>query len=281
MDFDSRAASLTREISPEWSSAAITNHQENLIQLVVELVNEYGVINHQRKRNDFGELGSAPFSVLAFHNKFLRQIRNAFVQGAYYPALTGACALGERILNHLIFKFRDGFKSSPHYKKIRAKKSFDNWDKTSQILSDWNILLPETTEHFVELKEIRNNTIHFRPETDQNDRQLALDAIQILQNIIRDQFPAFGPQPWFIPDIKGASFIKKEAEEWPFVQKIYIESGNCALVGPHHRLEIKQDGAGNLLWLIHDEHQYEDVEVSDQEFAELYNQGRRSPSLDR
>jgi hypothetical protein len=55
--------------------------------------------------------------------------------------------------------------------------------------------------------------------------------------IISKQFGAFGPQPWFISDIPGASYIKKEAERNPFVHKILIP--NCYFVGPYHKLELE------------------------------------------
>lgn len=48
------------------------------------------------------EIGSKPFSVVSFHNRFFGQVRHAYVVGAAYPAATGTCALGERVLNHLV-----------------------------------------------------------------------------------------------------------------------------------------------------------------------------------
>jgi hypothetical protein len=45
--------------------------------------------------------------------------------GSYYPALTGACALRERILNHLMLTLRDGeiylkkdWESNPFVKRV-------------------------------------------------------------------------------------------------------------------------------------------------------------------
>jgi len=48
--------------------------------------------------------------VIAYHNSFLRRVRDAFASGNYYPALTAGCALGERILNHLILDLREEFR---------------------------------------------------------------------------------------------------------------------------------------------------------------------------
>jgi hypothetical protein len=61
-------------------------------------------------------------------------------------------------------------------------------------LESWDIL-PEAAKQFRCLKDMRNKSIHFRPEVDDNDRDLALDAIICLREIIRIQFGAFGSQP--------------------------------------------------------------------------------------
>ena len=60
-----------------------------------------------------------------------------------YPALTGACALGERILNYLILNLRDDFHSTPEYKQVYRKDSFDQWDAPINALASWGVLLPE------------------------------------------------------------------------------------------------------------------------------------------
>jgi hypothetical protein len=64
---------------------------------------------------------------VAFHNVFFNQVRDSFVIGSYYPALTAACALGERILNHLVLGLRDSFRTAEEYKRVYRKDSFDNW----------------------------------------------------------------------------------------------------------------------------------------------------------
>ena len=54
-----------------------------------------------------------PFSVIAYHNLFLEQTREAFVMGHDYPALTGSCALGEKILDPFVLRLRDDYTSHP------------------------------------------------------------------------------------------------------------------------------------------------------------------------
>jgi hypothetical protein len=207
-------------------------------------------------------LESKPLSVLAFHNRFYEQVRSAFVIGAYYPALTAACALGERILNHLLLSLRDDYSSTPEYGAIYRKESFDNWDVPISTLESWDILLPEVAEQFRRLKDMRIKAIHFRPEVDSNVRELALEAILCLRDIISSQFSGFGPQPWFITSIPGEIYIKKDWEGKPFIRKVYLP--NCILVGPKHRIETLIPRL-----VVNDNFRYEDRQVTDEEFSEL------------
>ena len=95
-DFDSRAHSL-EPIQNQWDNDVKEQHIENRKTTIAGLIFQYGERNIDAKVQNFTDLKYKPFSVSAFHNKFLEQIRNAYVIGSYYPALTGACALGERI----------------------------------------------------------------------------------------------------------------------------------------------------------------------------------------
>jgi hypothetical protein len=76
-------------------------------------------------------------TVLAYHNQFFDQARRSFVIGAYYPALVSACALGERILNHLILDLRGFYKNKPEYRQVYRKESFDNWQIPVDTLEAW------------------------------------------------------------------------------------------------------------------------------------------------
>lgn len=193
LDFDLRVNTLTLEIKDEWEEKVKELHKEN--QKIVEegLVEDFGNHEFDIKRQNFVDLGDKPFSVLAFHNRFFQQVRRAFVIGSYYPALTAACALGERILNYLILMLRDDFKSSERYKRVFRKGSIDDWDFAIDTLESWDVLLTEVVTAFRELKSARHNAIHFQPEIDRNDRQLALDAIQNLRTIIAKQFRSLRP----------------------------------------------------------------------------------------
>jgi len=266
-DFDSSATVLTVEIRDEWDEHTKELYRNNKRRIKEGLIHEYGEHQADQKLQNLGDLGSKPLSIVAFHNRFADQVRRAFIVGANYPALTGACALGERILNHLVLALRKDFRSTPEYKKIYRKHSFDDWALAIDTLESWQVLLPEVVKAFRELAKIRHRAIHFNPEVDRNDRALALKAIGCLYDIISTQFGAFGRQPWFIPDIPGESYIKRDAETEPFVRSIYLP--NCRRVGPKHRLEL--DGC---VFNVRDDTKYEDREISDEEFRGLRKRAR-------
>ena len=272
-DFDTRATVLNQEIRPEREPSVRQLWEENIASIQAGLQREFGELNADAKLQNFIDLGPRPFSILAFHNGFSAQARNAFVVGAYYPALTGACALGERMLNHLILRLREYFRSTDEYKRVYRKDSFDRWQVPITTLSSWGVLLPESAQAFTDLEEVRNRAIHFHPDTDKNDRTMALEAIRILDRIITVQFPMMGLQPWFIPDTPGESYISREWEHHPFIREVYLP--NCLHVGPEHSIEQLFPKL-----IVRDRDDYPDTAISDARFRELRTGGASSAAPD-
>jgi hypothetical protein len=268
-DFDTRARTLTRQINDEWDKKVKEGHYENRKKVTEHLIAEFGELEGDAKIENFIALDAKPPSIPWFHNLFFNQIRNAFVIGAYYPALTGACALGERILNYLMLILREDFKGTPEYKRIYQKNSFYDWDILIKTLKSWEVLLPDVVENFYRLKEIRNKAIHFQPETEGNDRDLALEAINCMKAIIGDQFSSFGSQPWFITGIPGEVYIKSSWKKKPFISKIYLP--NCILVGYKHEILSFMPKV-----MINDKFKYSDLQITDDEFCRLRTEREKS-----
>jgi hypothetical protein len=229
-------------------------------RLQQDFFHEFGRDKSDVKLKNFKDLGPTHFSIVAFHNRFLRQIQTSFVMEAYYPALTAACALGERVLNHLLISLRDDFRGSPQFKEVYRKDSFDDWTKAIDVLESWEVLLPEAVNQYRELYRLRVQAIHFRPDLDLDAREPALKAIKTLKAIIDSQFSGFGTQPWFITQVPGEIYIKNDWVSNPFVRRIYLP--NCCLVGPNHRV------VSAFPLRIEDE-EYDDRDISDDEFCAL------------
>lgn len=264
-DFDTRAVLLNTKIEESWEESIKHQWVANKSSITEGLKRQFGEIDHQRKVQNFTDLGVKPFSIIAHHNSLFAQVRNAFVIGAYYPALTGACALGERILNHLVIDLRDCFRETQEYKHVHRKKSFDDWKLAVQTLAAWDVLLDEVKQEFEKLEKLRHRSIHFSPETYPNLRADALAASIHIREIVGTQFGVFGTQPWFIEGVMGASFIKKEFQSRPFISKCYL--AQSPFVGIRNAIEFDQSGHAKFL----DIHDYGDGQMTDEEFRDAFN----------
>lgn len=231
-DFDLRATSLEVEVKPDWDPAVVEQWNRIKDNIRAGLIAEFGSSGSARKVENFLAIGPLSMSIVSYHNALHRQVRNAFVLGAYYPALVGACALGERVLNHLILDLREFYADTPEYHRVGRKQSFDNWSVAIDALEAWGVLLPDAVRHYRALAKLRNRSVHFDPETYGRLREDALAAVVGVREILDQQFSTFAIRPWFIGDALGSCFIGKAYETDPFVRTYFIP--NCFFVGPHH-----------------------------------------------
>src|ERR1700683_3125811 len=248
-----------------WDEQTKTMHLENRERIIEALKRQYGTEQFDVRLKNFQKLGDAPMSIVSYHNLFYRQTREAFIVEAYYPALTGACALGERILNHLILDLRDSFRSRETYKQVHGKQSIDDWDRAVSVLEDWVVLEPGVGTHFRRLKALRHKSLHFNAQTYTHARDDALEALQCLKSIIVGQFAAFGAQRWFIPGTKGACFLREASESDPFVKTFYLKQ--CPYLGYRYSLKFVPGGAGMDFEL----ESYEQRAITDEVFCNLFN----------
>lgn len=265
VDFDYRANTLRLPIEESWEESVKAQHRAAREAIAKGLAEEFGSAYIDKKIENFVAIGASPASIIAHHNVLLRQVRGAFVAGNYYPALTGACALGERILNHLIIDLRDDYTTTPEYKKVHGKGSFDDWGKAIAVLTAWGVLQPNAAKAFADLEALRHRSLHFNADTVTRLRDEALRAIGYLSTIVEQQFSAFGSRPWFIEGTPGVCFIKKEWECAPFIRRYYLPI--CPKVGYLYSWETAGGG-----WQAVDYERYEgEREVTDEEFRDLYN----------
>ncbi|WKW52070.1 hypothetical protein [Rhodomicrobium lacus] len=267
-DFDSTPTSLD-DPGEHWQEDVKALHIENRNREIERLKAEYGERHYALVIQNTKDLGSKAFSIISYHNLMHDQARRAFVSGLYFPALVSTCALGERILNHLIMDLRDHYKSSPHYRRIYRKESFDDWRFAVCVLGDWGVLLPDVGPAFIELAGLRNRSVHFDPATYTTMREDALSALKTLGRIIQLQFGVFGQQPWFIDNTPGAQFIKRAYEDVPFVKTYIVPLSG--FVGVEYGMDLTERG-----WLHLDYHDYGPGDVDDAEYARLYR--ARDPS---
>jgi hypothetical protein len=261
LDFDSRAH-LLEEPGKAWAEDARRLHLEGQERVKAGLAREFGPDQLDKKIANFIAIDFKPFSILAYHNQFFDQIRRAFVIGSFYPALVAACALGERILNHLILDLRGFYKHTPEYKRVYRKDSFDDWNVPICALESWKVLLPEAATEFRLLMKLRHRSVHFNVSTYSTLRDDALASIHHMRKIIEHQFGTSGNKPWFIKGTRGQVFIKRKWEEDPFIKTYFLRG--CPFVGPYFAISF-QNG---LMYIDHSD--YGDGAWTDEEFAAVY-----------
>lgn len=211
---------------------------------------EWGEENFSAKVTRFKKLDLAILGVPDEYYNLMKPIISSYCCGYYYPAMTGAGALGERILNRLLINTRDYFKSSKHYKKIWNKQSFDQWDFPIKILLEWKIISSDVADLFTKLKKYRNDATHYN---DNYDFEInSHEAIKILANIIDLQFNYTNREDLlWVFNVPGEILVRSEFIGDPFVKEFIL---------PHCNLEIPIQHKEVLL-----------KPFSDEEFIEIRN----------
>ena len=273
MSFNTQAHILTMEINPGWDPEIIAQHEQNRSNARMRLIHEFGNADHDRKITDYAELGAAPWSVVDQHNVFMGQVRDAFAFGAYYPALVGACALGERLLNELVIRLRGSYVSHPATVKVAKQATFNDWILCIEALFEWGVIDDPLATKFNDLRKFRNRSVHYGKHLVGSDaRDDALKAVLLVQGIVQDLFRPHGGPPQFIAGVTGHSFLALDSEGQPFIREFILPAS--VLVSPNFRMVFNDE----MGWFdVFDDDTYEDEfpTLTDAEFAEHRNKPRR------
>jgi hypothetical protein len=218
---------------------------------------KHGLLDIQDKYDRWLSLSPPSLCVPIEWHDLLREVESAYVHGDYYPALTSACCLGERILNHLIIGLRGYFASSPRYKEVAGKDTFQDWNKLIDILLDWNVLNNDLAQQFKELLNLRNPAVHFG---DLADRQKK--AGQAVNAVYSVTSAMFGTKSGHFFVCEGELYVPKDKVEEPLVKEFIVP--HCFLLGYKHRVESR-DGKLTVV----DDETYQDIQLTDDEFIEF------------
>ncbi len=217
--FDARVNNL-REHIPD-------KHKETLLN---DFKSQWGERDFNIKIERYIKLDLAYIGISEEYYDLLQPVISSYCCGYFYPAMTSAGALGERILNRLILNLRDYYKSSKHYKKIYRKDSFDQWEYPIEVLKDWDVITEDVANLFLKLKQYRNDSIHYNEGY--NFEKNSHDAIKTLANIIDLQFNYIKRRDLFWSfDVPGEILLRTEKVNVPFVKEFVLP--HCALIGPY------------------------------------------------
>lgn len=265
MSFDTRAHVLATEIGEDWEPEVQEQWRSNKQHVREVLIHAFGSQNYEEKIQNFADLGPAPWSVVALHNTYLEQVRSAFTATYYYPALLGACGLGERILNQLVLILRDDYARHPATTHVAKKKSFDDWRKCIRTLSEWGVFSDDVASDYLRLMEARHAAVHYRTELDSGDaRNAALSSVRLLSSLVERLFTPHGGDPHYFNGPIGRSYVRLESESDPFIRHFVLPA--CVLVSPRFRFVSSSAGCFD----VYDAPSIgaDDPPLSDEEFAE-------------
>ncbi|MFH1559910.1 MAG: hypothetical protein ABID84_00640 [Chloroflexota bacterium] len=192
------------------------------------------------------------------------EIYNAYVLGAYYPALVGACCLGEAILNELVVRLREHFKNTPSYKKVYRKDSFQDWDLAISVLLEWEVFDTTLADSYRQLSTLRKQAAH--PKVLSDVQSKSKEALKLYSGMMNK---LFGPGENVVFWCPGEMYIKREKETDPLVIEFFIPS--CDYVGFKHTIRLVN---GGMQYVDFDD--YEDKFVDDAEFRRLRIEWRES-----
>lgn len=234
-------------------------------RLMQSIGSTHGIVNVEEKLQRYLEFNPPNFCVLTEYHLPLLQVQDSYVSGYDYTALTGACCLGERILNLLVIKLKHYHKQSNYYKRVNRNASIQHWDVAIDALSDWGVLKPDISNGFKKLEKLRNASVHYGPLNDVRPR--ALSSL-LFVTAITDEL--FGLRPDVFFNLPGESYIRHDMVGDPLVREFFIP--NCPLVGYKHFLENVATGL-----MIRDNFDYEPLEVDDDEFRRLREDWQKQP----
>jgi hypothetical protein len=191
------------------------------LQMRESLIQEWGTNGGNEKIDRFIDLDIGLLGLPDEYYKLLIQIISAYCCGQYYPAMTSACALGERILNRLILKTRNHFNGHALYKKVWKKESFDNWDVPLEVLKEWDVISNDVAQIFQKLKILRNDSIHYSEGYDfaVNCR----NAVILIGDIVTALFNYTNRKDLFwVFDVPGEIWLKTSVQDNPFVKEFVL-----------------------------------------------------------
>ena len=185
IDYDTRNVILDTVIQDAWEPKIKAQWEENKQQVTAGLLAELGPVEGERKLENYRAMGPAPWSVVFGHTVLLRQIRRAFAHGDYFPALVGACALGERILHQLVHALRGDYTDhAATTQRIRSGNLRSDWGTLITALHGWGVFSDQTAAVFRRLEEDRHQAVHFNADLKASEPEPALMALLALQEIV-------------------------------------------------------------------------------------------------
>jgi hypothetical protein len=251
------------EAGDDWPDAVKDQHNENRATAIDRLRHAHGEDRLEQVVQNAMDLGSDPWSVLAWHNQLWLDVKHTFLTCCYYSAAVAAGALGERVVNHLLIDLADDYATAADRSVIFAKQS-PTFGRALTVLRRWAVLEPAAQRHFERLRDLRNGLVHFDAALYSDLRSRSLEAVSSLRDALDAQFGVFVERR-LIPNTPGELYLKRAVEDEPFVRHYVLP---LALhVGPRHTIEPHAESG---YWVVDIDLPVDTVEDSDEQFVALH-----------
>jgi len=190
-------------------------------KLTDRLKAELGTHDFERKFERWKKIDYPPLGLIDEYPDKITQIISTYCMGYCYPAVTASCCLAERVLNRLVLKTRDHFKSHPEYKRIRRKHSFDDWERLISLISDWRLVPQRAIDLFRDLMPLRHQSVHYNEGHD--FEVVAPVAINKLIAALTEIFGVINREDiYLVFDVPGEVWVRSNAERLPFVKEFVL-----------------------------------------------------------
>lgn len=220
-DLDRRYRLVNFYVDTRRNLYSTTKSEEVIALQTEELKAELGLRDFDKKLDRWKKVDYPPLGLIDEYPSKITQIINTYCAGYFYPAVTSACCLAERVLNRLVLKSRDHFKSNREYKRIYRKDSFDDWEQMLSLISDWKLVPERAVELLRGLIPIRHQSIHYNEEYD--FEAIAPLVINELIAAITEIFGVINRKDiYLVFDIPGEVWVRFDAEKLPFVKEFVL-----------------------------------------------------------
>jgi len=147
-------------------------------------------------------------------------------------------------MNRLVFRLKNHFKSSNHYKLVHDREEkLQNWNLLIEILRDWQALNEDQIDLVKKIHKYRTDSVHYVPNYDFKEK--SLESIKLVSELIDSLFSVYQRKDIFrVFEIAGEIWVRADAQSKPFVREFILPS--CSLMGAIHQHDdegYSEDGA--------------------------------------
>jgi hypothetical protein len=179
------------------------------------------------------------------YDRPFEEVVQSYVQGLFYPAMTGACCIAEHLMNRLVLALKEYHTGSPHYRKVyRKQQKLQDWKLLIRILADWGVFEDTQRAWAEELRGLRNDCVHYMPGYDFETGSHR--ALELATQLVDSLFSVYERKDIFrVFEIPGEIWVRHDVEELPFVREFVLPS--CSRMAAVHRImdddSYSEDGA--------------------------------------